>query len=75
MKQLGNLAIVCAKRRDVLFQVLNGIATVHIGHGPSKAAMCADWDDDRQINKIVHELNFGKYREEEARYEEQRRCG
>lgn len=73
MKQLGNLAIVCAKRQDVLLQVLNGKVTVHVGYGPGKAAMCVDWDDDVQISSIVHELNFGKFKE--GGYEGQKRCG
>ena len=31
MKQLGNLAIVCAKRPEVLMQIHGGIVTVHVG--------------------------------------------
>ncbi len=61
MKQLGNLAIVCAKRPEVLLQIYNGQATVHVGQGPDRTSMCAAWDDDEQIGRIIHELNFGKY--------------
>ena len=61
MKQLGNLAIVCAKRPDVLMQIHGGLVSVHVGQGPDRASMCAAWDDDEQISRIIHELNFGKY--------------
>jgi hypothetical protein len=63
MKQIGNLAIVCAKRRNVLLQVLNGMVTVHIGCGLEKNYMTTDWQDDNRISEIIHELNFGKYAE------------
>ena len=63
MKQLGNLAHVCADRKDnVLLQVLNGKITVHVGQGPERELMKADWTDDEAVRKIIHELNFGKYR-------------
>ena len=61
MKQLGNLAIVCAGKKNVLLQILNGTATVHIGCGPEKISMNATWDDDKKIDEIIHELNYGKY--------------
>jgi len=31
MKQLGNLAIVCARRSNVLLQMLNGRVMVFVG--------------------------------------------
>lgn len=64
MKQLGNLAIVCAKRRDVLLQLLNGHVAVHIGSGPGRGMMHAAWGDDEKISKMIYELNFGKYAED-----------
>lgn len=63
MKQLGNLAIVCAKRPEVLMQIHGGIVTVHVGCGPERASLHTAWDDDAGVSRIVHELNFGKYRE------------
>ena len=50
MKQLGNLAIVCAQRSDVLLEIHGGQNT-----------LCISWDDDCFIQHIIHELNFGKY--------------
>ena len=64
MKQLGNLAIVCARRRDTLLQVLDGTVTVHVGHGPARAVLSADWQDDAKISEFIHELNHGRFREE-----------
>ena len=61
MKKLGNLAMVCAQRTDVLLQILNGRATVHIGYGPDRAALAVGWNDDEGISQIIHELNFGKF--------------
>lgn len=66
MKQLGNLAIVCARRPKVLLQVLNGRATVYIGQGPGRRALSAAWDDDAKLSRMIYELNFGKYRQETA---------
>ena len=60
MKELGNLAIVCARRPDVLVQIYDGRVSVHVGVDPMRLALHADWDDDEEIRHIVHELNFGK---------------
>ena len=60
MKQLGNLAIVCATKTDVLLQIHNGIVSVHYGAGPTRETATAKWDDDVAKRKIVKELNFGK---------------
>lgn len=64
MKQLGNLAIICAQRKDILLQMLNGNVTIHLGSGPGRNLLSAEWDDDVRISAIIHELNFGKYKEE-----------
>lgn len=61
MKQLGNLALVCARRPELLMQVYGGQVSVHVGAGPDRAALCSDWDDDEEIRRIIYELNFGKY--------------
>ena len=66
MKQLGNLAIVCAQRKDTLLQMLNGTVCVHLGRGTDRSTLSAEWDDDTKITAIIHELNFGKYKEEIA---------
>ncbi len=65
MKQLGNLAMVCAKRPEVLMTLYEGKVTVCVGAGPGRAAMCCDWDNDSEINRMVYELNFGKYARKE----------
>lgn len=61
MKQLGNLAIVCARRPELLMQVHAGRVTVFVGEGPQRWALCADWENDMEIDSIIRELNFGKY--------------
>ena len=66
MKQLGNLALVCARRPEVLLQLYNGQVTVHVGQGLERAMLCAAWDDDAQICRIIHALNFGTLRSEKA---------
>lgn len=44
MKQLGNLALVCVRRPEVLKQLRGGTVSVHVGEGPKRAALCAEWD-------------------------------
>ena len=58
MKQLGNLAVVCATKKDVLLQIHNGVVSVHYGAGPTRETATVKWDDVA-IRKIVKELNFG----------------
>ena len=59
MKQLGNLAVVCAAKGDVLLQIHNGIVSVHYGEGPTRETATAKWNDDEAIRAIVRNLNFG----------------
>ena len=61
MKQLGNLAMVCAQRPEMLMQIHAGTVSVYVGEGPERAVLSTAWDDDEAINKIVHDLNFGRY--------------
>lgn len=61
MKQLGNLAIVCAGRSDVLLQVQGGAVRLYVGAGLHREEIPVDWDDDETIRKLVYELNFGRY--------------
>lgn len=60
MKQLGNLAVVCAAKGYVLLQIHNGVVSVHYGEGPTRETATAKWDDDEAIRAIVRDLNFGK---------------
>ena len=60
MKQVGNLSIVCATKKNVLLQLHNGIVSVHYGDGPTRETATAKWDDDEAIRAIVRKLNFGK---------------
>ena len=64
MKQLGNLAVVCAAKGDVLLQIHNGVVSVHYGEGPTRETATAKWNDDEAIRAIVHDLNFGKEAEQ-----------
>ena len=59
MKQLGNLAIICAKRQDVTLSLSKGTARVSI-EGTDRV-LNAPWDADDKIEMIIHELNFGNY--------------
>lgn len=61
MKQLGNLAMVCAQRPDVLLQIQGGTVCLHVGSGPRRESITLDWDDDEKISELVRELNFGRY--------------
>ena len=59
MKQIGNLAIVCARRKDVTLRIEQGRVMVLLGGTYAPAALSSDWDDDETILSIIHELNFG----------------
>ena len=43
MKQIGNLAIVCAQRPDVLMQIYGGTVSIHVGEGPERATLSTAW--------------------------------
>jgi len=43
------------------FQYINRKACVHVGAGPERNTLHAAWNDDDTIQRIVHELNFGRY--------------
>lgn len=61
MKQLGNLAIVCAQRENTLLMVQHGrIKVVTYRHG-GYITLHADWDDDDAISAIIRDLNFGRF--------------
>lgn len=64
MKQLGNLAIICAQRQSVLLKIQGGMASVFVGVGPEQDVLSARWDNDADINRIIHELNYGKYKDQ-----------
>ena len=59
MKQIGNLAIVCARRKDVTLRIEQGRAMVLLEGTYAPTAFFADWDNDETILSIIHELNFG----------------
>ena len=60
MKQLGNLAIVCAHRKDVTLRIEQGRVLVMLDGTYASTAFSADWDDDETILSVIHELNFGR---------------
>lgn len=67
MKQLGNLAIVCAQRSDVLLQIRGGGLYLHVGCGLQRQSVMLDWKDDKKIEELVRELNFGRYQKKEEK--------
>jgi hypothetical protein len=66
MKQLGNLAIVCAKRPEVLMRLHGGEVSVYVDVGSRRATLYAAWDDDERISSIIYELNYGRYAEKRS---------
>ena len=60
-KKLGNFAVVCAQRPDVLMQRYGSEVSVHTGEGPERAVLFTKWDDDETLQSIIRELNFGRY--------------
>ena len=66
MKQLGNLAMVCAQRPEVIMQIHGGKGSVFVGAGHERTVMVSAWDNDAKISRIVHDLNFGRYSPQNA---------
>lgn len=58
MKQLGNLAVICAQRPELLMQLRSGLVLVQ---AKNRATMEAAWNDDARIEKMIYELNFGAF--------------
>ena len=56
MKQLGNLAVICAQRPELLMQLRAGLVSVQ---AKNRAAM-----DDARIERMIYELNFGAFSKE-----------
>ena len=64
MKQLGNLAVICAQRPELLMQLRGGLVLVQ---AKNRATMEAAWNDDariERIEKMIYELNFGAFSKE-----------
>ena len=61
MKQTGNLAIICARRKDVSLRIEQGSVMVLLNGTYAPAVFSADWDDGETILSVIHELNFGRY--------------
>ena len=66
MKKLSELAIVCAKRSDVLLQLYEGFVCVYVGVGPERGSMVSKWDDDMAIAGFIQQLETGKFAEEQS---------
>ena len=56
MKQIGNLAIVCARRKDVTLRIEQGRVMVMLDGTYASTAFSADWDDDETILSVINEL-------------------
>lgn len=67
MKQIGNLAVVCANREDVLLQIQGKEVAVHVGSGRQRESLYILWDDDNAICNLASELNYGKYKVNQER--------
>lgn len=60
MKQLGNLAVVCAQRSDVKLDIFDGGVTVRVCRLPKEIVHILPWDDDNAVRGLVYELNHGR---------------
>ena len=43
MKQIGNLAVVCAKRPDLMMTVKGGRVYISMASEANRMIFCADW--------------------------------
>jgi len=63
MLEIGNLAIVCAQKKDVSFQIYEGTVTVHLGRGSNHKSLTTHWTDNEKIKEFVYELNHGRFKD------------
>lgn len=61
MKQLGNLAIICARRADITMTTQSGMVSVR--SDSTSETMSSPWDSDKKIERIIREVNFGAFGE------------
>ena len=61
LKQIGNLAISCAHRRDAKMEVFDHGITVRIWQASREVTHYLPWDADEAISQLVYELNHGRY--------------
>lgn len=59
MKQLGNLALVCAKRPDTRLVINSPSVMLYVNRA---LVWFAQWDDNEAIKQMIRELNFGKFK-------------
>jgi hypothetical protein len=62
MKNLRKLAIICAKRNDVLLSVINGYVKISVRIESDMEDMSSDWKNNKTMKNMIHELNYGKYK-------------
>ena len=63
MKQIGNLAIVCARRKDVTLRIERGRVMVLLDGTYAPTAFSANWDDDETILSVIHEMKTEEWQE------------
>ena len=51
-------------RRSVLLQIQDGMASVFVEADPDRDVLSARWDNDADISHMIHELNFGNYKDQ-----------
>ncbi len=61
MKQLGELAKICAVYPNAMMQIYNDTVSVHIGEGPFRKSLVTDLSNEMGINKIIYDLKYGEY--------------
>ncbi len=57
---LGNLAIVCSRRKDCLLKIYGGMVEVYTGEGIGRELRFCCVDDEKAIKELIEFLNFGK---------------
>jgi len=67
MKQIGNLAIIVSTRDNATIKIGHNIFRIEVRLPGSKfEEIQASCDDEEEINRIIFELNFGKFKRIES---------
>ena len=53
------MALVCARRQDLVLELSHGVAVVHAAGRPEDVLFTSYWDDDERLLSIILELNHG----------------
>ena len=59
MKQIGNLAVIAASKKECVLEIYNDMVTLYSGEGPDRRGYICKAYDDESVSKLISFVNFG----------------